>query len=86
MSIKFIALVIFGGIVLSLGIALFHLVKGKDAEESRKTAQALTFRIGLSLALFILLFLAYVTGLFHPGGIGTRMQLSHGNAITENKK
>ncbi|WP_150049303.1 MULTISPECIES: twin transmembrane helix small protein [Methylomonas] len=86
MSIKLIALVIFGGIVISLGIALFHLVKGKDAEESRKTAQALTFRIGLSLALFVLLFLAYASGLFRPSGIGTRMQLSHDNAISETKK
>jgi len=86
MSIKLIALVIFGGIVISLGIALFHLVKGKDAEESRKTAQALTFRIGLSLALFVLLFLAYASGLFRPSGIGTRMQHSHDNAISETKK
>ena len=61
-------------IVISLGKALFHLVKAKDTEQSRKTAKALTFRIGLSLGLFILLVIALATGLFQPSGIGTRLQ------------
>lgn len=74
MSIKLIAVLIFVAIIASLGKALFHLVKHSDAEHSQKTAKALTFRIGLSLGLFILLFLAVAAGLFRPSGIGARIQ------------
>ncbi|WP_371927340.1 twin transmembrane helix small protein [Methylomonas subterranea] len=74
MSLKTVAIVIFLAIVASLGSALYHLVKPGDEEHSRKTAQALTVRIGLSLVLFILLFVAYATGLFQPSGIGARIQ------------
>ena len=74
MTIKIVAIVIFIAILVSLGSALFHLVKRGDAEHSQKTAQALTYRIGLSLVLFVLLFIAFATGLFKPSGIGSRMQ------------
>lgn len=77
MTIKTVAVVIFIAILASLGSALFHLVKRGDEEHSRKTAQALTYRIGLSLVLFILLFVAYATGLFQPSGIGARIQQAH---------
>jgi ABC-type nitrate/sulfonate/bicarbonate transport system substrate-binding protein len=73
MPIKTIAIVIFIAIIASLASALFHLVKSGDEEQSRKTAKALTFRIGLSLGLFVLIFLALAAGLFQPTGIGTRM-------------
>ena len=74
MTIKIVAIVIFIAVVASLGSALFHLVKGGDSEQPRKTAKALTFRIALSLVLFILLFLAFASGLFKPSGIGVRIQ------------
>ena len=74
MSFKIFAVLIFVAIVVSLGTALFHLVKAKDPEQSRKTAKALTFRIGLSLGLFILLVIALATGLLQPSGIGARLQ------------
>jgi hypothetical protein len=74
---KIVAIIIFIAIIASLGSALFHLVKNGSEEESRKTAKALTFRIGLSLVLFILLFLAYATGLFKPSGIGSRINQIH---------
>jgi Na+/proline symporter len=73
MLIKYITLIAFLAIVISLATALFHLVKHKEDKDSHKTAKALTIRIGLSLALFILLFLAFVTGLIQPHGIGVRM-------------
>ena len=41
-------------IVLSLGTGLFHLARGRDDEDSRKLARALTWRIGISIALFAL--------------------------------
>lgn len=77
MTVKIVAIIIFIAILASLGSALFHLVKPGDAEHSQKTAKALTYRIGLSLVLFILLFIAFATGLFKPSGIGARIQQVH---------
>lgn len=74
MPIKILAIIFFLFILVSLGIALFHLVKGKDAEQSKKTVKALTYRIGLSVLLFALLFIAFATGLFQPHGIGARIE------------
>lgn len=76
---KIVAVFIFIAIVASLGSALFHLVKHASEEQSRKTAKALTFRIGLSLALFILLFVAFASGLFKPSGIGSRINQIQNN-------
>jgi len=56
------------GIVASLGSGLFHLVSDKG--ESKKMATALTVRIVLSVALFILLFIAWSQGMIQPHGIG----------------
>lgn len=74
MLIKSFVIIAFILIVVSLGSALFHLVKRNDNEPSHKTAKALTFRIALSVILFILIILAYMTGLIKPEGIGARMQ------------
>jgi predicted membrane protein len=75
MPIKIIFVVAFIIIIISLGSALFHLVGHKDQEHSKKTVKALTFRIGLSLILFIIMYIAYATGLIKPEGIGARMQM-----------
>lgn len=77
MLIKTLAILVFLAIVASLGSALFHLVKRKDSEQSQKTVKALTLRIGLSILLFVLLFIAVASGLFQPQGIGARIQQSH---------
>jgi len=37
--------------------------------------KALTYRISISLALFILLSIAFMSGLIQPSGIGMQMQL-----------
>lgn len=54
-------------IIASLGSALFYLVKDRD--RSPRTARALTFRIGLSFALFLLLLLGYKLGVLRPHGL-----------------
>jgi len=55
------------GIIASLGKGLFHLVDDKG--NSKKMVNALTVRIALSVALFILLFIAWQQGLIQPHGI-----------------
>ena len=53
-------------IVLSLGSALYFLIK--DRGGSTRTARALTWRVVLSITLFVLLMLG-----FHFGIITTRL-------------
>jgi hypothetical protein len=64
--VKVLVVVVLGLIVASLGKALFHMSSGP--EDSAKTVQALTFRIGLSVALFLLLFVAWYAGVLTPHG------------------
>jgi len=51
-------------IIWSLGSALFQLSRGKG--DSKKMLHALTWRIGLSVALFLLLLLAWKMGYIRP--------------------
>ncbi|SMG66549.1 membrane protein [methanotrophic bacterial endosymbiont of Bathymodiolus sp.] len=71
--LKILIILVFLSIVASLGIALFHLITNKESSE--KTVKALTYRISISLALFILLSIALMSGLIQPAGIGMQMQL-----------
>ncbi len=73
MIIKTIVIIAFILIIISLGSALLHLVKHKSGEDSKKTVRALTFRITLSVVLFIFVFIMIATGLYTPHGIGVRM-------------
>jgi len=61
---KFLILAILFGIVASLGTALFHMASGHG--DSTKTVRALTVRISLSVALFILLMIGWYFGLLEP--------------------
>ena len=73
MFVKIFIVVAFILIIISLGTALFHLVKHQESSE--KTVKALSFRIGLSLLLFFFVFIAIMTGLIKPHGIGTTIQV-----------
>ena len=66
--IRVFVLIVLGAIVVSLGSALYHLSTGGggNEEQSRRLAKALTVRIGLSIALFLLLMLAWRLGLIAP--------------------
>jgi Protein of unknown function (DUF2909) len=57
--IVIVLLLIFG----SLFSALYYLMKGDTTD---RTVKALTWRIGLSLALFLILMLAFSTGIIGP--------------------
>lgn len=64
---KIIVAVAFFLILFSLGSALFFLMRDKG--KSNRSAKALTFRIGFSVALFILILIAYQLGWIRPTGI-----------------
>ena len=65
--IKILIVVVLVAIVASLGSGLFHLVK--DDGQSKRMVNALTVRIALSVLLFVLLFVAWKSGLIEPHGI-----------------
>jgi hypothetical protein len=52
-------------ILISLGKALFHLTSSKP-QDGIKMVKALAWRIGLSVALFVLLIVAYYSGWIDP--------------------
>lgn len=66
--IKFLIIACLLAIIVSLGSGLFHLVNDKG--DSKKMVKALTVRVALSVALFILLLIAWSQGLIQPHGIG----------------
>ena len=83
--IKIIVIIAFILIIISLGSALFHLIRHKTEEESEKTVKALTFRIALSLILFIFVFIMVATGAYKPQGIGAGMFMQKPVAAEHNK-
>jgi hypothetical protein len=54
-------------IVLSLGSAMFYLIRDKG--KSDRTVKALTVRVALSVTLFVLLMLGYYFGLVPKSGL-----------------
>ena len=52
-------------IVFSLGSAAFFMLRSRG--DSRRMARALTWRVGLSVGLFLLLMVGYFFGVFQPG-------------------
>jgi hypothetical protein len=71
-AIKILIVLVLAAIVASLGKALFHMSAGgaDTAAHSAQMAKALTVRIGLSVALFILLLIAWYFGAITPHGLG----------------
>jgi hypothetical protein len=65
--IKVIVLVLFAFIFFSLGSALFFLVRDKG--DSTRIVKALTWRIALSMVVFILLLVAFAFGWIQPHSI-----------------
>lgn len=62
--IKAIVILFLLSIFFSLGSALYYLVREKG--DSNRIVKALTWRIGLSFVLFILLFIAFAMGWIAP--------------------
>jgi hypothetical protein len=64
---KILVAIAFVLILASLTSALFFLMK--DRGRSKRTLKALALRVGFSVALFILILLAYRLGYIQPTGI-----------------
>jgi hypothetical protein len=64
---KIIVAIAFVLIIGSLASALFFLMRDKGKTD--RTVWALTMRVGISVALFVLLLLAYRLGYIQPTGI-----------------
>jgi hypothetical protein len=67
----YLVIIAFVAIIGSLGAALFFMLKGGDDEGKRKNsmANALAFRVGFSILLFVCILLAWKLGYIHPTGI-----------------
>ena len=68
MLMKAVILVFLIVIIYSLGSALYYLARDKKNDELR-VVKALSWRIGLSLLLFVLLFVAFGLGWITPHSI-----------------
>jgi len=66
-GIRFLVIAALIAIVASLGTALYHLASGRG--DSRKMVRALAIRVALSIALFVLLIIAWRSGLIAPHGL-----------------
>ncbi len=67
MIFKIIVVVLLLIVVVSLGSALYHLVNNKG--NSDKLVKSLTWRIGLSVGIFLLLLIGQAIGLIQPHGL-----------------
>lgn len=67
MLFKLAVITILIAVFFSLGSSLIFMIKDKG--RTQRTAKALTVRISLSLALFMLLMVGYAAGLITPHGI-----------------
>lgn len=64
---KVIIIVFVLGILAALGSALLALLRHKG--DSKRTVNALTIRVALSVCLFLVLMLSFKMGWIHPHGV-----------------
>jgi Protein of unknown function (DUF2909) len=62
--IKIIVIIFILAILFSLGSALYYMLTQKKSPQLM--VKALSWRIGLSIALFLLLLIAFIMGWIHP--------------------
>ncbi|MEO6278713.1 twin transmembrane helix small protein [Roseateles sp.] len=67
---KFVILIAFIGILGALAAAgFFMLRKGRGDRRSPNMARALAVRVGVSVALFLVILLSWWMGWIHPTGV-----------------
>jgi formate/nitrite transporter FocA (FNT family) len=75
MLIKLLILAMLAAVLVALGSAVFALL-GPQRERTRM-ARALTWRIGLSVTLFLLLMVGFATGLIKPHAVAAPTPATH---------
>lgn len=84
MLIKVIIVLIMGMIVISLFRAMFFLVKD-DKGDSKRTVNALTYRVMFSIALLLLLVLSASQGWIRPHSVGGSNMLQDAEILKESR-
>ena len=69
MLLKVIVLLLMAAILVSLGSALLFLFRQQGDDNNRRMALALSWRIGLSLTLFVLLMAGFYFGFIPSSGL-----------------
>ena len=64
---KILVIAVFIGILAALGSALYQL--SRKGGDSKKMVRALAIRVGLSVALFLLLMILWKLGIIAPHGL-----------------
>jgi len=79
--VKFIVLLLLGAIMVSLFAGLFFLVKDKG--QTKRTVNALTLRIGLSLVAIVVILIAAATGVieFNSNPLRDNVQNSNNSVV-----
>ena len=67
---KILVIAVFIGILAALGSALYQL--SRKGGDSKKMIRALAIRVGLSIALFLLLMILWYFGIITPHGLPMR--------------
>ena len=67
---KILVIAVFIGILAALGSALYQL--SRKGGDSKKMIRALAIRVGLSVALFLLLMILWYLGIISPHGLPTQ--------------
>jgi hypothetical protein len=67
--LKISTIILLALIFFSLGSALFFLVRGGDKNNSTRIVKALTWRIALSILLFVMLLVGFALGWITPHSI-----------------
>ena len=65
--VRIVVFVVFIAILASLGSALYQL--SRRGGDSKKMVRALAIRVGLSIALFLLLMILWYLGIIAPHGL-----------------
>ena len=68
MLVKLLIILFLIVIVYNLGAGLFYMMTDKG--QTNRTVRALTWRIGLSVFLILLVIVGILTGVIHPHGLG----------------
>ena len=67
---RILVIAVFIGILAALGSALYQL--SRKGGDSKKMIRALAIRVGLSIALFLLLMILWYLGIITPHGLPTQ--------------